>query len=61
MQLTTGAVEREIADAEMREPRQEIEIRGRLERLVVRTFARARDLPILERRGRKKAESVAAV
>jgi adenylate cyclase len=37
-------------------PRHEIEIRGRVERLVVRTFASARDLPVLEqarRRGRK--------
>ena len=42
-------------------PRHEIEIRGRVERLVVRTFASARDLPLLERRGRKKAESAAAV
>jgi adenylate cyclase len=41
-------------------PRHEIEIRGRVERLVVRTFASARDLPVLERRGRKKTESVAA-
>jgi hypothetical protein len=31
-----------------------------VERLVVRTFARARDLPILERRGGKKVENVAA-
>jgi adenylate cyclase len=30
-------------------PRHEIEIRGRVERLVVRTFASARDLPVLER------------
>ena len=29
-------------------PRHEIEIRGRVERLVVRTFASARDLPVLE-------------
>src|SRR5215471_109684 len=41
-------------------PRHEIEIRGRVERLVVRTFASARDLPVLERRGRKKVEAVAA-
>src|SRR5215472_8317400 len=41
-------------------PRHEIEIRGRVERLVVRTFASARDLPVLERRGRKKTEAVAA-
>src|SRR5262249_60137000 len=33
-------------------PRHEIEIRGRVERLVVRTFKSARDLPVLERRGR---------
>src|SRR5215813_1779558 len=42
-------------------PRHEIEIRGRVERLVVRTFTSARDLPIPERRGRKKVASVAAV
>src|SRR5262250_496686 len=41
-------------------PRHEIEIRGRVERLVVRTFASARDLPILERRGRKKVVTAAA-
>jgi adenylate cyclase len=41
-------------------PRHEIEIRGRVERLVVRTFASARDLPVLERRGRKKTQAVAA-
>jgi hypothetical protein len=41
-------------------PRHEIEIRGRVERLVVRTFASARDLPVLERRGRKTVASVAA-
>jgi adenylate cyclase len=41
-------------------PRHEIEIRGRVERLVVRTFARARDLPVPEPRGAKKATSVAA-
>jgi adenylate cyclase len=29
-------------------PRHEIEIRGRVERLIVRTFASARDLPVLE-------------
>jgi len=39
-------------------PRHEIEIRGRVERLVVRTFARARDLP--ERAAGKKVERVAA-
>jgi adenylate cyclase len=37
-------------------PRHEIEIRGRVERLVVRTFASARDLPVLEEpAGRKRA------
>jgi adenylate cyclase len=36
-------------------PRHEIEIRGRVERLVVRTFASACDLPVLERAGRKRA------
>ena len=36
-------------------PRHEIEIRGRVERLVVRTFASARDLPVLEPAGRKRA------
>ncbi|MFL6833350.1 MAG: adenylate/guanylate cyclase domain-containing protein [Xanthobacteraceae bacterium] len=44
----------ELGDA----PRHEIEIRGRVERLVVRTFARARDLP--ERAAAKKVERVAA-
>jgi adenylate cyclase len=44
----------ELGDA----PRHEIEIRGRVERLVVRTFARARDLP--ERAAGKKVERVAA-
>ena len=39
-------------------PRHEIEIRGRVERLVVRTFAQARDLP--ERAAGKKVERVAA-
>src|SRR6266545_899749 len=39
-------------------PRHEIEIRGRVERLVVRTFARARDLP--ERAAAKKVKRVAA-
>ncbi len=41
-------------------PRHEIEIRGRVERLVVRTFTSARDLPVLEReRGRlKKVENL---
>src|SRR5262249_27013213 len=46
----------ELGDA----PRHEIEIRGRVERLVVRTFSRARDLPVLERGGRKKRARVAA-
>jgi len=41
-------------------PRHEIEIRGRVERLVVRTFANARDLPVLERRRRKKVVTAAA-
>ena len=41
-------------------PRHEIEIRGRVERLVVRTLASARDLPALERGGPKKVERVAA-
>ena len=36
-------------------PRHEIEIRGRVERLMVRTFASARDLPVLEPAGRKRA------
>jgi adenylate cyclase len=40
-------------------PRHEIEIRGRVERLVVRTFATARDLP-LPQRGRPKAAERAA-
>jgi adenylate cyclase len=40
-----------LADA----PRHEIEIRGRVERLVVRTFTSARDLPVLERERRKRA------
>jgi len=40
----------DLADA----PRHEIEIRGRVERLVVRTFTSARDLPVLEREGRKR-------
>ena len=35
-------------------PRHEIEIRGRVERLVVRTFASARDLPVLEEPARRK-------
>ena len=41
----------DLADA----PRHEIEIRGRVERLVVRTFTSARDLPVLERERRKRA------
>jgi adenylate cyclase len=41
-------------------PRHEIEIRGRVERLVVRTFASARDLPVPQRGGSKKVESAAA-
>jgi adenylate cyclase len=39
-------------------PRHEIEIRGRVERLVVRTFGRARDLP--ERAAAKKVKRVGA-
>jgi adenylate cyclase len=35
-------------------PRHEIEIRGRVERLVVRTFATARDLPVQERGKRRE-------
>jgi adenylate cyclase len=35
-------------------PRHEIEIRGRVERLMVRTFASARDLPVLEEPARRK-------
>jgi adenylate cyclase len=34
-------------------PRHEIEIRGRVERLVVRTFESARDLPVLEHEGKR--------
>jgi adenylate cyclase len=41
-------------------PRHEIEIRGRVERLVVRTLTSARDLPVVERRGVKKGERMAA-
>jgi adenylate cyclase len=41
-------------------PRHEIEIRGRVERLVVRTFTSARDLPVLGRGALKKVQSVAA-
>ena len=41
----------DLADA----PRHEIEIRGRVERLVVRTLTSARDLPVLERERRKRA------
>jgi adenylate cyclase len=42
-------------------PRHEIEIRGRDERLVVRTFARARDLPVPTRGAAKKMQRAAAV
>lgn len=38
-------------------PRHEIEIRGRAERLVVRTFASARDLPVLERGGKSASRT----
>jgi len=38
-------------------PRHEIEIRGRVERLVVRTFTSARDLPVLEHGGKLASES----
>jgi hypothetical protein len=38
-------------------PRHEIEIRGRVERLVVRKFASARDLPVLEGRGKSARKS----
>jgi hypothetical protein len=41
-------------------PRHEIEIRGRVERLIVRTFARARDLPVLQDGVKKKRARVAA-
>ena len=41
-------------------PRHEIEIRGRVERLIVRTFARARDLPVLQGAVKKKRARVAA-
>jgi len=41
-------------------PRHEIEIRGRVERLVVRAFASARDLPVLQRGTAKRAARVAA-
>ena len=41
-------------------PRHEIEIRGRVERLVVRAFASARDLPVLQRGTTKRAARVAA-
>jgi adenylate cyclase len=40
--------------------RHEIEIRGRVEGLVVRTFTSARDLPVLGRGALKKVQSVAA-
>src|SRR5467141_4108928 len=46
----------DLADA----PRHEIEIRGRVERLVVRTFTSARDLPVLPRGAAKKMERVPA-
>jgi hypothetical protein len=42
-------------------PSHEIEIRGRVERLVVRTFARARDLPVPPRGAPKKMQRAAAV
>ena len=41
-------------------PRHEIEIRGRVERLVVRAFASARELPVLQRGTAKRAARVAA-
>src|SRR5881396_371968 len=41
-------------------PRHEIEIRGRVERLVVRAFASARDLPVLQRGTAKRAARAAA-
>ena len=41
-------------------PRHEIEIRGRVERLVVRAFASARDLPVLQRGTAKRAARMAA-
>jgi len=41
-------------------PRHEIEIRGRVERLVVRAFASARDLPGLQRGTAKRAARMAA-
>jgi adenylate cyclase len=41
-------------------PRHEIEIRGRVEELVVRTFTSARDLPVLGHGALKKVQSVAA-
>ncbi len=41
-------------------PRHEIEIRGRVERLVVRTFASAQDLPVLQRGTAKRMARVAA-
>ena len=41
-------------------PRHEIEIRGRVERLVVRAFASARDLPVLQHGTAKRAARVAA-
>jgi adenylate cyclase len=43
-------------------PRHEIEIRGRVERLVVRTLASARDLPVLQRATKpaRRAEALRA-
>jgi len=41
-------------------PRHEIEIRGRVERLVVRTFKSAKDLSLTQRDRAEKAERVAA-
>src|SRR5258708_38516272 len=41
-------------------PRHEIEIRGRVEELVVRTFTSARDLPVLGHGALKKVQRVAA-
>jgi len=41
-------------------PRHEMEIRGRVERLVVRAFASARDLPVLQHGTAKRAARVAA-
>ena len=41
-------------------PRHEIEIRGRVERLVVRAFVSARDLPVVQRGAAKRRDRVAA-